>query len=348
MFIDKHPNAIFLSRNMAGYNSAMYQQDTISAFAQETNPYFYGPGFPGYCPTDTIHDVIAKSSVSPDLIVVGHSWLSDDPSKQVDSHPRICLNAVNIPKALILNKEYVNLEKKLNFIDRNSIDVGFSHHPDIENIVSRSNTKFVFWPFAYDPRRFRFTPECKSIDLAFSGILQNLSAAGNQSDLRKKIMRKLFFSFLHIPLRQKPRYSDLQIYWKSIPRHSSERLVSRLLKKQKHLTNDQYARLIARSRIYLNTSSPLGLISPRFYECMASGALVFCEKNEFLDLCFPKGTYVAFEPDLSDFDELLSYFLGHGPQRIRITTRAHQFIQKHHTWRSRISQLLETMGFARC
>ena len=112
------------------------------------------------------------------------------------------------------------------------------------------------------------------------------------------------------------------------------------MKKRRYLSHNEYAKKIKSSKIYLNTLSPFGLISPRFFECMSSRALVFCEESELYSNVFDKNLFVTFKKDLSDFDEKLNYYLINKNERKSIINRAEIEVKKNHTWKIRISFLL--------
>ena len=115
---------IYLSRNISKiysnqYVSASYQQDVINELSDNSNLYNYGPGYEDFNLKDNIKDIIKKSSLNPDAIIFGHNWLSDDDkSTSISLMDNLTLTNLNIPKILILNKEYVNLERKLEYIKR--------------------------------------------------------------------------------------------------------------------------------------------------------------------------------------------------------------------------------------
>ena len=71
---------------MASYKSASYQQDVINQIVETEEVYLYGPGYEYYNISDTIDDIIVKSSFEPDVIILGHAWLSD---KDGDEFARI-------------------------------------------------------------------------------------------------------------------------------------------------------------------------------------------------------------------------------------------------------------------
>ena len=103
---------------------------------------------------------------------------------------------LSIPKIFILNKEYVNLNFKLNFIKENKFDLCITHHHNYKLYSKLTNTKFIFLPFAINKDIFlNKKNSSKKYDLFFSGILQNLNKNADQNDIRVKIMKKLFISF---------------------------------------------------------------------------------------------------------------------------------------------------------
>ena len=98
-------NIVYLSKNMGGYQSASYQQDVMDELSKQANVFFYGPGFSGYDIDDSIDDVLAKSASDPDVIILGHAWLSDLDGGTVDPHPRLNLSQTNILKVVKVDKE---------------------------------------------------------------------------------------------------------------------------------------------------------------------------------------------------------------------------------------------------
>ena len=88
------------------YKSASYQQDVISEIKNQSEVFFYGKGFNDFSINDNIDDVKNKAPFNPDVIIQGHSWLSDDADSKIELYPQISLKKINIPKVIILNKEY--------------------------------------------------------------------------------------------------------------------------------------------------------------------------------------------------------------------------------------------------
>ena len=136
----------------------------------------------------------------------------------------------------------------------------------------------MFLPFAYNDKLFFNSKNQRSFDITFSGVLQNSHGDKVQSDLRAKIMNVFFYTFLDIPLFKRRKFKNLNIFWNSVPRSKIGIIISRMFGFYKFIDIKEYARLQRDTKIYLNCKSPLNLISPRYFENVASGCLVLSEK----------------------------------------------------------------------
>ena len=170
--------------------------------------------------------------------------------------------------------------------------------------------------------------------------MQDLNKNADQSDVRFRIMKRLFLTCLEVPLVKRRRFKQMNIFWNSICRKKAGLYLNALLGKRRYLNDAEYAVLIRNSKLHINTLSPMGLVSPRFFECMASGALVFCEESELYQNIFPDDIYVTFRSDLSDFDEKLFHYLETEGDRIKIIEKANATVRTDHTWAKRITTLL--------
>ena len=340
-------NILYLSRNMAGYRFAGYQQEVIDELDRQANVGLYGPGYKAYDDRDSIKDVLKKDSRSIDLIIIGHSWLSDEEGEQVDPHPRLNLSSANIPSVAILNKEYVNLDQKLLYYVKNGVSLVFSHHHAIDVYARQTGIRFIFWPFGFDRNKYFMGENLpRDIDLMFSGILQNQNKKAEQSVIRPMVMNKLFHCIGDIPFSKRRSMRSRAIMWNGIPRlHRS--LIYRVVNwiphpyRYRFIDERQYAKKLLRSRIVLNTLSPKGLVSPRYFESMASGAMVLCEEADTYRQLFPDDCYVSFRSDLSDFLEKLVFFLDNESSRKLIASHARRMVMANHSWEKRIATMLQ-------
>lgn len=335
---------LFLSRKMDEYKAASYQLEVMQEIERQTIASFYGPGFPSFREDSNINDILNELAISPDLVLVGHSWLGDDEKGPVDPMPRLDLESCSIPKAIIINKEYVNLADKLAYVRSKGFLVAFSHHHEVERYSRETCVDFTFWPFGYASNRYHLGESNRVIDLGFSGLLQNSNAGANQTDIRARIQKNVFFSILDIPLRRKPMYRGYNIYWNSISRSAVGRRLGTVVGKRRWLEPEEYANLLRNTKVFINTPSPVDLVSPRVLECMASGAVVFCQESEQFKRMFPSNTYVAFAADLSDFNRKLTELIVNNAFRGQITKNANEFVTPAHSWEVRVKTLLEIVA----
>lgn len=321
----------------------MYQSDIMEEFNRQSEIIFYGPGFKGFDPREKIKNVINKVG-GADILIVGHAWLNDNPGNNIDSFPELDLEDTSIPKFVILNKEYTNLHAKLKWIREKNFLHGFSHHHNVKFYSDYTKIPFMFTPFAFNEHIFNKNYNLsKDIDFSFSGILKNSLPDTDQTDTRIIVMKKLFHCFGDIPIIKKLPYTKYKFFWNTIPRNFFMYGFAKVLNKYRRLNNKEYALMIMRSKAYLNTLSPLGIISPRFFENIASKTLIFCEETDHLKRIFPSECYITFKSNFSDFDEKFKFAVSDGVERDKIIKHAFDIAFTKHTWRSRVNSIMEVI-----
>ena len=140
---------------MNAYQGANYQLDFINYLNKKNNLFFYGPGYSYYSEKFDLNDVLSFFDNKPDIIFVGHSWLNDSSGVKVKENNLIDLSNSKLFKVFFLNKEYVNLNEKLQFCKSNKFNIGLTHHHNNLNYEEITNTSFHFIPFAFDKDRFQ-------------------------------------------------------------------------------------------------------------------------------------------------------------------------------------------------
>lgn len=334
---------IYLSNNMSTYKGALYQRDIMVQFNRSANTLFYGPGYKDFNPNEDLNTTIKKIG-GADLIIVGHSWLKDSPSSNIDPYPKLFLENSPIPKVMILNKEYTNLKQKLEWISKKNFCLGFSHHHDVDFYSKETKVPFKFVPLAFNEDLFvKSTKIEKNIDFAFCGLLKNNLKETGQTDARILTMKKLFYCMGDIPFFKKSKYKKYEIFWNSIPRNFLIKNLARVLNRYRFLSNEEYATLQLRSRAFLNTLSPLGIVSTRFFENMASRTLVFCEMSKNVKRIFPSECYLTFESDFSDFDQKFEMAVSDSTERSNMIKTAFELAYTQHTWKIRVSSMINTI-----
>ena len=336
IYFSKNISKIFFNQ----YVSSSYQQDVIDELSNNCNLYNYGPGYKDFNKEDTIEDIISKSSFHPDAIIFGHNWLSDDDiSNNFSLMDNLNFKNLNIPKILIINKEYANLKRKLEYIKNSKFDFILTHHHDVEKYTEQTNVKFVFWPFACHRERFLATDEKKNIDLFFSGVLQNQYKHAFQSTFRLNCLRQIYFTVLDQPIFKKKKFKNYNVVWNSVPRTFAGRILKKVFR-ERLFDYDEYAKFIKSSKIVINSPSPGGLISPRYFECMLSKSLIFCENSNLYTNIFKKNFFIFLNEKGNDLNEKLNFYSNNTSEYNNKIEEAFNEVLSSHTWKNRIDKLL--------
>ena len=340
------------SHNLENYGAANYQQEFLDELARQSCVTFYGPGFPNFDPALTADDIfnLVPRDLGYQCIVTAHMWISEVDGKSWPC-PRLDLSSVRIPKIGILNKEYQHLTEKLAYYERNNFDLILSHHHDVSGLVERSALRVQFWPFAVDETKV-VSKATRMYDLGFSGILRNEYVPETQSDMRRELMNEIFWTMGDLPIARRPAYRHLRVEWNAMPRQTKEKPPSweyRLLKKvfprygYKRFSQHAYFEFLAKTRIIVCTLSPLGLISPRIYEAMASGCVAICENDERYGHVFPEGSYVALDGNPRNWGKQIADLAHRKDFLVEIASKGRDYVRIHHTWSVRVGKLIETI-----
>ena len=318
-------NILILQPDFSRYGSAYYQHQFTMALGRAHRVFRYGPGLQGYDRGHTVEDVLRMCPFEPNFICFAAGWEVENPDvPEFDPHPALRVCDVDIPSVMVLNKEYKKLDKKLQFIRDNAIRLVFTVHHHYDRWQEQTGVPFIHFPFAVDPELFNDYAERKRYSLGFSGSLHE-----QWTDVRQRVKNQLF---LRWPIKA-PRYWRTRILWLEGSRVPGFRLPR----------GEHYARLINRSRMWLATPSAVDLVGTRFYEVMAAKTLLFCSRSAAYEGLFEDKTHcVMFDPDLSDFDDTLFYYLNHEDERGAIVEAAYAHVLKNHTWERRIEQFIDT------
>ena len=183
----------------------------------------------------------------------------------------------------------------------------------------------------------------KKFDIGFSGIVQNANKNSNQSDIRRKITKKLFYSAMDIPFIKKNK--NLDIFWNIIPQNNLYKKFARILRYYNYYNVDEYIKKICESKIYINTLSPYQLISPRYFETLAGGTVLFCEKNDLYKRIFNQDfEYFTFENNLSDFSSKINYILNNYTELNNIIKKNKSKVYEKHSWENRVNNILSLIN----
>jgi hypothetical protein len=312
----KELHILFLQPDYSRYKTAYYQQQFYVALGKTCQIFPYGPGYSEYAADHTIQDVLQLCPFEPNLICFGAGWENDTHPTVFNPHPAINVAKIGIPSVMILNKEYKKLDQKFQFILDNRIQIVFTAHHHFALWEEQLKVRFVHFPFAVDPELFRDYGMPKQIDIGFAGSLH-----AQWTEVRARIKRHIFWS----GALKKPRYWRSRLYWREWDKGLK--------------TDEDYARLINSSHIWLSTPSAIDLVGQRFYEIMAVKSLLFCSRSPVYEGLFQDGQHcIMFEPDLSDFDDKFFYYRNHPKERQAIIERGYRHVLENHTWEKRIDQ----------
>jgi glycosyltransferase involved in cell wall biosynthesis len=156
-------------------------------------------------------------------------------------------------------------------------------------------------------------------------------------------MRELFECEGDLPVRPRAEYAGLRIVFNALPRDAASLERNKTLKIYSRLSDAEYARLVRSSRVFLCTRSPADLVSPRLFECLASGTRVIAERNPAHAAVFPHGTLEEFD-DAEGFADVLASLRRAGlsegeSDRLRIAA----LVRERHTWQARVAELLQML-----
>lgn len=335
---------LYLSKNIENYKAANYQKEFLNALSKKVNLFIYGPGYSNFDKNKKIEEII-KIYGPFNLIFVGHAWLYDGNANEIDPWPKSDLAGISLKKYLFLNKEYANLNKKLNWIKKNKFTCVFSHYQNCKIWQIKTKTQFEYLPFAFDESKFFNTNKKRKYDLAFSGVLQNSRKKKIHSDIRIRILKRLYFTLFDIPLFKKKKYKHLSIFWNSVPTSILGKILSKIFKTYNFLDLKTYSQLQRNTKVYINCKSPMNLISPRYFENIASGCIVITEKNNELKKLLPKLSYIEFSKGLENFDQILNQSLIKFNSSKKIIKKNSIIIRKEHNWNIRVKKILKVINY---
>lgn len=335
---------LYLTRPYEKYGSATYQRAFIKYIQRYCNadiaiiPIDYtDSGNENHI--NELKDTICKRAAKVDFLITGHHWLGDAPYGNILPRGFEFLRDIPKPKIGIINKEYARLETKIGYFNENNFDLLISHHSDLDAQL-RSKKLFNTIPihqclFGLDSEVWAGPPQKhgneRKYDLFFSGTLLNSIWFCPDQALRVTIEKQLFYNIGRI--RLKPKRD--RIFWNASSSSKYINIINRAIR----LPETEYRLKMLDSRVILSTLS-MGLITPRFFECLATGSVplinnspLFAPVIESLDYCVP------FDPSLEDFQSRLDRAIA--LSNISTTSaQNYQMALDLHTWDKRFEKLI--------
>lgn len=290
-------------------NSFSYYNEMMRALMKYNKIY----QFANWANSSTISDILSNCPEKPDLICFGFGWTDcgDNYPKEIKG-----IKECNIPIAIILNKEYTGLVKKLDWIKNLNPVAAFSVHHNCEIYEEYTFIPFHKIPFAVNETIFKDYGQKNEYDFGFSGVVRPEQISNWREKIRESIKS----------------WKNIRTFFTS---HQHDNLTS-------------YAKRINSTKIWLSTSGPANIIGPRYYEVMASGTtLLICNrmKEEYNDL-FEEDTHCVMFDSLEEFEEKITYYLSHDIEREKIIKRAHEHVLGNHTWAHRGQKITNILNKA--
>lgn len=265
-------------------------------------------------PFNNFKKVCVELRFKPDLVVFGLGWFNHKFYGKIEG--------LEVPSVCVLFKPQNDLKQKLSFCKINNIDTVLTPVPASEQYAQLTGCKTVLFPYGFDPEVFRPRDLPKTYDIGFTGALHEDKhyppGAFVTSNLRTRIGQLL------------AKKQGVSVLW-----NSSDDRPSRIP------SYEEYAKTINSSKMWIATQAAFGDVTPRFYEVLGSGTLLFCQKvpTAYRHILKPGINCVEFESDLSDFEEKLDYYLSNPEEVDKITSNAVRDFAKY-TWENRAKHLL--------
>ena len=252
----------------------------------------------------------------PDLVIFGLSWF--EKHKYFDK-----IRNLNIPSVCFLFKPDSNLEQKIEFCKINQINLILTPCQQVDIFSNLANIPAKLFPYGFDPVIFKPRNLEKEYDVGFSGALHAakhyVDGAFTNPNIRVKIYNILL------------KFKDINLFWKSTDVFKTARIHN----------NIKYAETINIAKIWIATQAAFGDITPRYFEVMGSGSLLFCERNPMIysKIFQNKKNCIEFKSSLNDFKNILEYYLNSSSLIKTICRQGVEDAHNYHTWDHRAVQL---------
>ena len=328
-------NIIVLTKNKEQYASGYYHQDLVDSLQSAGNCYLYGDGYKDYNPIDTFDSVILKSPFEEskiDVVICTTSWDNEESNESVDPHPEINLSLYNkFKKIYFLKKEYKKLQSRFDYSIKQGFDLVCTVNPLATEWKKETGISFYYLPFGISLERFKDYSCNKKYDFAFTGGLHAIHL-----DYRYLVKKEIFKSasmdkmansgtellFSEYPINAE--YGEYKIFWAEFGARKWFGLKSLL----PH--GVAYAKFLNSCKVFLNTPSASDILNTRSLELMATKTLILCPRVDAYQGFLVDGiNCMMFEPDMSDFKNVLDDAVNNESKRKKIVDCAHVLASKH-------------------
>ena len=289
----------------------LYYEGLYNSLIKTNNVYLHRDLIKDY------NEIKKEIQFRPDVAIFGLSWF--EKHKYFDK-----INNLDIPSACFIFKPAVDLKKKIDFCKINQIDLILTPHNQFEKFSEMAGIPAKLFPYGFDPNIFKPRNLEKKYDIGFSGALHGSNhypnGAFKNPDIRKKINDIL------------NDLEGIKLFWKSTDVLETARIHN----------NVKYAETINKSKIWIATQAAYGDITPRYFEIMGSGTLLFCEKNDgrYRYIFKNRTNCIEFNSDLNNFLSLLNDLVENEQEIRNISSNGYSDAHQFHTWDARAKELI--------
>lgn len=303
---------LYLSKNKKNACSSKdwYLQNQLAKMERLV---FYGPRYPNFLffgrwdVPKIIQHVYPNDN--PDVILIDHNWKVSRQWKNLEK--------IEIPKAFIISDPHHEPSKKMAYIRKNKIDLTlFVLKHTLKQFKDKIDCPVGWLPWSVDTRVFRDYGFERKYDVTFLG------AADRFYPLRQKILETL------------PKTPGIKFFTKSHPGKWN-------IDPKKDLCRENYAKVLAQSKIFIFGTGIANYPVAKFFEAMACNTLVMAPMPlDGEDLHF-KPEYNFIEINEENFLEKIRYYLRHENERREIAKLGCETIGKYHTVAVRAKRLVD-------
>lgn len=229
------------------------------------------------------------------------------------------VNNSNVHIICVINKEYKDLQQKLNWIKHFKPSFILTVHHDYEHYekITTIPCKRIMWSSFYKPIIID-----KKYDLFFSGVVRKEQT----DDWRTKIYNNL------------DKLSNLNVKFNG-SLYPQE--------KPKYFSEKDYIQFLNQSKICVSTTGPADLVGTRYFEIFATKSLLICNRMKnpevYKDICIENFNCIMFS-SIDEFIEKVNYYATHNVERNNIIENAYKYFHDHLTWKCKIENLFQQIN----
>ena len=246
------------------------------------------------------------------MVLFGLSWF--EKHKYFDK-----IKNLDIPSVCFIYKAATDLQKKIDFCKINQIGLILTPHKQFEKFSKMADLPTRLFPYGFDPSIFKPRNLKKKYDIGFSGALHGANYYSNGAFKNPNIRSKIY------DILKKDK--GVRLFWKSTDVLETARIHD----------NVEYANMINQSNAWIATQAAYGDITPRYFEIMGSGSLLFCESNpiEYSHIFYNGRNCIEFDNTLNNLDEKINFIKKNKALIRQLTLRSSEDARINHTWDAR-------------